>query len=67
MQHQWERLLLGFGADSFKTVVTMATENMDIMEKNMSPHLIALTFDLILVKLAGNQDRHKISDEFGHI
>ena len=59
-----ERLLLGFGADSVKTVIAMAMETSQCQLEKPCLHAVTFSFDLIFVKLAGNQDWHKISDEF---
>ena len=47
----------GFGADWIKTLVSMATESPSL-------HLFLVVFDPVLLILAGNEDMHKISDEF---
>ena len=59
-----ERLHLVFGADQIKTVVTMATESSHwhIMGKTCPP-IFSVIFNQFFVKLADNEDRHKISDE----
>ena len=55
----------GFGADWIKTLVSMATESplWLIMEK-WCLHLFLVAFDQILFILSGNEDMHKILDEF---
>ena len=60
-----ERLHKVLGQIGLK-LVSMATEisHCLIMGKTMSPQLFSVVFDPIFFILAGNEDMHKISDEF---
>ena len=54
-----------FEADWIKTLVSMATESpIDLKWGKWCLHLFLVAFDLILFIFAGNEDMHKISDEF---
>ena len=55
---------MGFGADQFRTQVSMATDNSHrlIMGKRRH-HVFSNVFDRILFVLAGNDDMHESLDE----
>ena len=56
-----ENFCLGFGRNRIKTLVSMAT---DIMEKCHNNHDSSFIFGWICFIVAGNKDRHEISDKF---
>ena len=67
LKHQWGggKAVWGFGADQFRTLVSMATDSSHrvIMGKRASSRFLEC-FDRILFILAGNDDMHESLDEF---
>ena len=67
LNHHWGRGkdALGFGADQFRTLVSMATDSSHrvIMGKRCH-HVFSNVFDRIRFILQGNDDMHEVLDEF---
>ena len=67
LKHHWGRGRAAgrFGAEQFRTLVSMATDSSHrvIMGKTVSSHFLEC-FDRILFILAGNDDMHESLDEF---
>ena len=63
LKHHWGRgkAAWGFGADQFKTLVSMATVS---SHRERRHHVFSNVFDRILFILAGNEDMHESLDEF---
>ena len=67
LKHHWGggKAALGFGADQFRTLVSMATDSSHrvIMGKTASSRF-SNVYNRILFILAGSDDMHKSLDEF---
>ena len=68
LKHHWGegKATWGFGADQFRTLVSMATDSSHriIMGKTASSRRFLECFDRILFILAGNDDMHESLDVF---
>ena len=69
LRHSWGggKAAQGFGADRFRTLVSMATDSFHMVIMGGGEwclHFFSLVFHLILFILVGNEDMHEISDEF---
>ena len=56
--------VLGFEANKIRTLVSMATDSSHRLIMGKSQHSSSLNFDRNFFILAGNEDNHKVSDEF---
>ena len=67
LKHHWGggKAAWGFGADQFRTMVSMATDSSHRVIMGKRRHQVfSNVFDQILFILAGNDDMHESLDEF---
>ena len=68
LKHHWVggKAAWGFGADQFRTLVSMATDSSHrvIMENKQRHHVFSNVFDRIIFILAGNDNMYESLDDF---